>query len=89
MSAATPLAAEPAAPSGLRPRRRSWRELPAVWSAPYLAPAVVLYAVFLIYPMLDSVRLAFHSWTGYATDEQTFVGLDNFVRLFTEDTQKS
>lgn len=52
---------------------------------PYLIPAVVLYAWFLLYPMLDAVRLSFFEWSGFRTEEPVWVGLDNYVRLFTQD----
>jgi raffinose/stachyose/melibiose transport system permease protein len=64
-----------------RPSHRRWLR-----ALPYLAPAALLYAVFLIYPMLDSVRLSFFSWTGYATEAARFVGGQNYARLFTVDT---
>ncbi|UQN28863.1 carbohydrate ABC transporter permease [Brachybacterium kimchii] len=52
---------------------------------PYLAPALVLYAVFLVYPMIDAVRLSFFEWSGFRIEKPEFVGLDNYVRLFTSD----
>lgn len=52
---------------------------------PYLIPGVVLYVVFIAYPMLDSVRLSFYRWSGFRTEEPVFVGLENYVRLFTQD----
>jgi raffinose/stachyose/melibiose transport system permease protein len=52
---------------------------------PYLIPALVLYCWFLLYPMLDAVRLSFFQWSGFRTEEPTFVGIDNYVRLFTAD----
>lgn len=55
-------------------------------SLPYLAPAVLLYGIFLLYPMIDSVRLSFFSWSGYATAAQEFVGLKNYRYLLTQDT---
>lgn len=54
-------------------------------AAPYLIPAIVLYAWFLLYPMIDSVRLSFFSWSGFRTEQPTWVGVDNYVRLFTQD----
>lgn len=63
-----------------RPRKRTFLR-----ALPYLLPAGVLYGYFLVYPMLDSVRLSFHRWSGFRTDEQVFVGFDNYVRLFTQD----
>ncbi|MCL3777325.1 MULTISPECIES: sugar ABC transporter permease [unclassified Actinomyces] len=65
---------------------RGRKEHRGLRSLPYLAPAILLYAVFLLYPMVDSVRLSFFSWSGYASDEQVLVGLRNYVYLFTQDT---
>jgi raffinose/stachyose/melibiose transport system permease protein len=52
---------------------------------PYLLPALVLYGYFLVYPMLDSVRLSFYQWSGFRTETPKFVGFDNYVRMFTAD----
>lgn len=48
----------------------------------FLAPAVVVYSLFMIYPLLDSLRLGF-----FAPGEQgeIFVGLANYRRLMTAD----
>lgn len=46
-----------------------------------IAPALIVYAVFMLLPLLASLGLSFFEWTGYG--EKTFVGLDNFVKLFT------
>ncbi|WP_082097451.1 carbohydrate ABC transporter permease [Demequina silvatica] len=35
--------------------------------------------------MLDAVRLSFFTWSGFKTDEPAFVGIDNYVRMFTSD----
>ena len=73
--------------STLAPRKaRARSEHRVLRSLPYLAPAVLLYGIFLIYPMLDSVRLSFFSWSGYAADPQEFVGLKNYRYLLTQDT---
>lgn len=69
---------------GAPPRRgarqhRFWR------AVPYLAPAALLYGWFLVYPMLDAVRLSFFEWSGFRTEAPTYVGLDNYRRLFTAD----
>jgi raffinose/stachyose/melibiose transport system permease protein len=52
---------------------------------PYLLPALALYGYFLVYPMLNAVRLSFFDWSGFRTDQPEFVGLDNYVRIFTSD----
>ncbi|MFT4156855.1 MAG: sugar ABC transporter permease [Microbacterium sp.] len=56
-----------------------------VAALPYLIPTILLYGYFLVYPMLESVRLSFFKWSGFRTEEPTFVGLANYVRMFTAD----
>ena len=68
--------------SARRPRRGGRAFATAL---PYLAPALLLYGLFLVYPMVDSVRLSFFQWSGFRTEEQVFVGLDNYVRLLSAD----
>ncbi len=78
-------AAPPTAPRGTRhraaPRRRHGTR--SAWA--FLGPAFVLYAVFLLYPMVSAFRLSFFEWNGFATSDPRFVGFDNYVRLFTHD----
>lgn len=45
----------------------------------YALPALLFYVAFMAYPLLDSVRLSFY--TG-STHNFTFVGLENFKKLF-------
>jgi raffinose/stachyose/melibiose transport system permease protein len=47
----------------------------------FLAPAVIIYSLFMVYPLLDSLRLSF-----FTTNEQNqdiFIGFQNYVTLFT------
>jgi raffinose/stachyose/melibiose transport system permease protein len=46
----------------------------------FLAPAVIIYTLFMIYPLIDSLRLSFFS---VKQDQETFVGLSNYINLFT------
>ncbi|MDR2151018.1 MAG: sugar ABC transporter permease [Spirochaetaceae bacterium] len=48
---------------------------------PYLAPALLFYLVFMAFPLLDSLRLSLY--TGSISSGRTFVGLENFKKLFT------
>lgn len=48
----------------------------------YALPALLCYLVFMAYPLLDSVRLSLY--TGNAAN-RTFVGLENFIKLFTDE----
>lgn len=52
-----------------------------VKTAPYyfLAPAVIVFAVFMIYPIIHSFVLSFQSFEG---GKYEFIGLRNYIRLF-------
>ncbi len=45
-----------------------------------LAPAVVLFSVFMIYPTLSVFRMSLYKWGGLSA-KRTFVGFDNFKTL--------
>lgn len=49
----------------------------------FVVPALIFCLLFDWYPTLDGVKMAFFDWNGY--DEPRFVGLQNFVDLFTDD----
>ena len=48
----------------------------------FLAPAVLIYTLFMIIPLLDSLRLSFFATTPQNTE--VFNGLKNYVTLFTD-----
>jgi len=48
-----------------------------------LAPAVLLYGIFVLYPMAQAFHLSMFRWSGLS-DTREFVGLANFRSLFTE-----
>jgi multiple sugar transport system permease protein len=55
----------------------------AGWStAILLAPACVLFGVFVIYPIFASIRLSLHDWDGVGA--MTFVGSNNYRELFAD-----
>jgi ABC-type sugar transport system permease subunit len=51
------------------------------WRIVLLAPALIVFAVFVIWPLLDSFRYSVTNWNGFDPDYD-FVGLDNFARIF-------
>ncbi len=57
------------------------RRPPRYYILVFLLPALILYTVFMAFPMLDSLRLSFYQQQG---GQDVFVGLANFQRLFTE-----
>ncbi|MCP4358367.1 MAG: sugar ABC transporter permease [Chloroflexi bacterium] len=46
----------------------------------FLAPAVLIYTLFMIYPLIDSLRLSFIS-----NETGGFIGFENYKTLFTND----
>lgn len=51
----------------------------------FLAPAVIIYTLFMIYPLADSLRLSFVSNAPGDNASGQFVGLENYVRLLTDE----
>lgn len=48
-----------------------------------LAPAVILFAIFMIYPTINVFRMSLYKWGGYSPTKE-FVGFNNFVKLFSD-----
>lgn len=66
------------------PRSRRARRRFRQWSgALYVLPTVGLLAVFLVYPIASTIRLSLD--TGIFLQLRKFVGLDNYINLFTKD----
>ncbi|WP_292697553.1 sugar ABC transporter permease [Microbacterium sp. 69-10] len=61
--------------------RRIWRE--SAVNLMYL-PAVALFVVFIVIPVVQGVAIALTNWDGYSA-QRSFVGLDNFARIFTDE----
>lgn len=49
-----------------------------------LAPALAVYLLFAVYPMVDVTMMSFSSWNGL-TAEAPFVGFDNYQHVLTRD----
>lgn len=46
----------------------------------FLAPACVMVAIYVIWPILSTMRISFYNWDGMT--DPSFVGLANYVELF-------
>jgi ABC-type sugar transport system permease subunit len=46
----------------------------------FILPAVLLYAIFFIYPFADAIYLSLTDWNG-VDPQKTFVGLNNYIRM--------
>ena len=51
---------------------------------PFLAPAIILYSLFVIYPYSQAMYVAFTKWKGLRKSPR-FVGLDNFEKMLGDD----
>jgi ABC-type sugar transport system permease subunit len=82
---------------GPAPARRRKRDLyagsagvPAVrrqqarYAVLFVAPALLIYVVFMIYPFLNTIYLSFTNWDGI-TANRDWVGLSNYARIFGEE----
>ena len=70
--------------SAVRPRTLSWAP---EWllAIPFLAPALVFYAIFLLVPLLGTLLLSVTDWSGFNIADIELVGLDNFRTLGNDD----
>ena len=71
-------------PNTPAPRRSAARHRRSIrWPAAlgFLAPALALYGLFVLYPIVQSARYSLYDWNGLGPLDD-FVGLDNFRRAF-------
>jgi raffinose/stachyose/melibiose transport system permease protein len=64
------------------PRSRARRQRLEI--AMFVAPALVMMAVFVVWPIVSAVRMSFYRWKGFGPMDD-FVGLRNFNRVLTDD----
>jgi multiple sugar transport system permease protein len=62
-----------------RDRKRTWS---GVW---FCVPFLVVYAAFLIYPMLLGVRMSLFNWSLTGTGTDQFLGLDNYREMLGDE----
>lgn len=53
------------------------------WPIVFIAPFIILFFTFNLFPIIYSFCVSFTDWNGIG--EKTFVGLDNYIRIFTKD----
>jgi raffinose/stachyose/melibiose transport system permease protein len=51
----------------------------------FVLPALLVYSVFILYPILATFNYSMYDWNGVQA-QKAFVGLDNYVSLFTDST---
>ena len=63
-------------------RPRDWRM--AVEVVAFTAPALILFAMFVVWPMVRAVQFSLYRWKGFGPLVD-FVGLKNYVSVLTND----
>jgi len=51
---------------------------------PFVVPALIIYLIFIIYPIVLAFVLSFFHWDG-VQPQRDYVGLENYIYLFTQD----
>tara|TARA_R110001583_G_scaffold4077_5_gene24367 strand:- start:12667 stop:13593 length:927 start_codon:yes stop_codon:yes gene_type:complete len=50
----------------------------------FMAPALLLFSLYVLYPIVSSFMLSFYSWDGLG--DKTWVGFGNYIQLFDSET---
>jgi len=50
----------------------------------FLLPALLIYTVFVFWPVIQSIYIGFFEWNGLGK-EMVFIGLQNYAAMFTQD----
>ena len=50
----------------------------------FVTPALVLMALFVVYPVFSAARMSLYRWKGFGPMVD-FVGLENYVRVLTDE----
>ena len=70
-------------PPVARPRKpRDWKMVVEIIA--FTAPALILFAMFVVWPMLKAVQFSLFRWKGFGPLVD-FVGLKNYVSVLTND----
>jgi len=49
----------------------------------YILPGLIIYLVFIFYPILETIRTSFYQWDGFSSN-RSFIGLENYVSLLND-----
>ncbi len=54
------------------------------WIYIFLSPMIILYMIYIIWPILSSVYYSFFQWNGFGAWPDYFIGLRNYVELLSD-----
>jgi len=83
MSAGAPSKTRAFRPAKLR-KGNSVKRRQAKWAYVFLSPAILLFLLTVIYPMLRSLQYSFFKWP-LGNAKKTFIGFDNYQKLLFQD----
>jgi multiple sugar transport system permease protein len=63
----------------LQRRAQQWVEV-----LPFLLPGLLIFAIFILWPLVQGFRMSFYHWNIMPGAEQEFIGLANFRRVFAD-----
>lgn len=72
-----------ARPARKRPRLSAWKRSEYLAAAIFIAPGLIWFLGFMLYPLIYSFWMSLHEWKIRGPSE--FVGLANYVRVFADD----
>ncbi len=72
--------ASPATLTRLRTRISGQKLIPYL----FLLPGLILFAMFILWPMLYSLRVSFYDWNVVRMDRSVFVGLENYQTILSD-----
>jgi len=49
----------------------------------FIAPALIIYSLYVIYPILTTLNYSFFEWNGIS--DKVFIGLDNYTKMMNDD----
>lgn len=67
-----------------KPHSRGYKPGERPWTAYlYILPGFIIYAAFVLWPIVETVRYSFYDWDGFSTPN--FSGLNNYIRLLGDE----
>jgi len=67
---------------GVKTRKKSHGSMPVLTGTAFVIPALILFSVFILYPLITALSYSFFSWKG--TLRGDFIGLENYITIFTQ-----
>jgi len=49
----------------------------------FIAPALIIYSLYVIYPILTTLNYSFFEWNGIS--DKVFIGMDNYTKMLNDD----